>query len=131
MNAFRGLIFIAIASSSISLAEPNQDALDAAQLQRRMQEEQVTLEQKQTQQQNAAGTEQSIERKRLNVDQHRTLEQLQQRQLLLNAASATSPKTAPREPAPQRDQLLKIERQQQDLTFDIQRQQLEFRQRFK
>jgi hypothetical protein len=131
MNFCRQLILIAIVSSNLCYAEPNQDALDAAQFQRRMQEEQTTLEQKQSQQDGATAIQQDAERKQLNADQRRALEQLQQRQLLLDAANPKSSATTHSQPAPQPNQLLQIERQQQDLSFDIQRQQLEFRQRFK
>jgi hypothetical protein len=130
---------IAFVSSGLpvpSSAESNQDAVGAAQMQRRMQEEQLTLEQKQaaSPQDVAAETKPLDERAKLNAEQRRAQEQLQQRQRLLDAATRnvartpSSPSTQIN-PTPLQNQLFDRERQQQDLSFDIQRQQLEFRQR--
>lgn len=128
----------AIASIGFSIpssAAPNQEALDAAQLQRRMQEEQITLERKQTSspQQPAIEQKRLDERDELNADQRRAQELLQQRQRRLNAATKAAPRTPsspnPINQTPSQSQLFERERQQQDLSFDIQRQQLEFRQR--
>ena len=132
---FAVIAFVSSGSFVPSNAESNQEAVDAAQVQRRMQEEQLTLEQKQT----TSPQEPAIEQKRLDerdelsADQRRAQEQLQQRQRQLDAAT----KIAPRSPSslnqinqtPLQNQLFERERQQQDLSFDIQRQQLEFRQR--
>lgn len=118
-----------------SSAESNQDAVDAAQLQRRMQEEQLNLEQKQTASPQDAAAEPNLEeRAKLNAGQRRAQEQLQQRQRLLEGATRNAPRTPTSpstqiNPAPLQNQLFDRERQQQDLSFDIQRQQLEFRQR--
>ena len=130
---------VAFFSSSLSVqlsAEPNQDAVDAAQLQRRMQEEQITLEQKQVSPPQELASEQKRldERDELSADQRRAQEQLQQRQRRLDAATKIAPRnpSSPStqiNPAPLQNQLFDRERQQQDLSFDIQRQQLEFRQR--
>ena len=132
---FAVIAFVSSSLSFLSSAEPNQGALDAAQLQRRMQEEQITLERKQTTSPQAPtiAPKQLDERRKLNADQRRAREQLQQRQLLLNSATKNTPPNAS-SPAhtnqtPLQNQLFERERQQQDLSFDIQRQQLQFRQR--
>lgn len=129
------IAFVSIGLPILSSAELNQDARDAAQLQRRMQEEQITLEQKQSSspQQPAIEQKRLDERDELNADQRRAQEQLQQRQRRLNATTKIAPRT-PSSPTqinqmPSQNQLFERERQQQDLSFDIQRQQLEFRQR--
>lgn len=119
-----------------SSAESNQDAVDATQTQRFMQQEQLNLEQKQTASpQDVANKPKRLEeRAKLNADQRRAQEQLQQRQRLLEGATRNAPRTPSSpstqiNPAPLQNQLFDRERQQQDLSFDIQRQQLEFRQR--
>jgi hypothetical protein len=130
---------IALVSSGLSVpssAESNQDAVDAAQMQRRMQEEQLTLEQKQaaSPQESTTETKPLDERAKLNAEQRRAQEQLQQSQRLLDAATRNVPRTPASpstqiNPMPLQNQLFDRERQQQDLSFDIQRQQQEFRQR--
>lgn len=132
---FATIAFVAISLPILSSAELNQDARDAAQMQRRMQEEQITLEQKQSSSPQQPGIEQKHldERDELNADQRRAQEQLQQRQRRLNAATKAAPHTPsspnPINQPPLQNQLFERERQQQDFSFDIQRQQLEFRQR--
>jgi hypothetical protein len=132
---FAIIAFVSSGLPILSSAELNQDARDAAQMQRRMQEEQITLEQKQSSSPQRPDIEQKHldERDELNADQRRAQEQLQQRQRRLNAATKIAPRTPsspnPVNQPPLQNQLFERERQQQDFSFDIQRHQLEFRQR--
>ena len=128
------IAFLFSTFSASSGAEQNEDALDAAQMQRRMQEEQTMLEGKQASSPEVPTItpKQLQERRKLNTDQRRAQEQLQQRQLLLDAATNNTPRIpspVQANQAPAQNQLFERERQQQDLSFDIQRQQLQFRQR--
>ena len=103
--------------------------------QRRMQEESIVLEQKQArsaQEPTIAPTRQE-QRRQLSADQRMAQERLQQRQLQLRTAAQQAERAIPNQPpAPEpsvQTQIFDRERQQQDLSFDIQRQQLQFRQR--
>ena len=132
---FAAIAFVAGTFSASSGAQQNYEALDAAQMQRRMQEEQTMLEGKQASspEEPTTAPKQLRDRGKLNADQRRAQEQLQQQQLLLDAATKNTPRisSSPVQAnhAPAQNQLFELERKQQDLSFDIQRQQLHFRQR--
>ena len=131
------LFAIALASSIAAplliYAAQDSGVDNAALLQRRLQEESITLEQKHSRslEDPAMTPAQRLELRQLNADQRTAQERLQQ--LQLRAAEQQAERAMPNRPsAPQpslQTQILDRERQQQDLSFDIQRQQLQYRQR--
>ena len=133
------LFAIALASSIAAplliYAAQDSGVDNAALLQRRLQEESITLEQKHSRslEDPAMTPAQRLELRQLNADQRTAQERLQQRQFQLRAAEQQAQRAMPSRPsAPQpslQTQILDRERQQQDLSFDIQRQQLQYRQR--
>ena len=122
------LFAIALASSIAAplliYAAQDSGADNAALLQRRLQEESITLEQKHSRslEDPAMTPAQRLELRQLNADQRTAQERLQQRQLQLRAAEQQAERAMPNRPsAPQpslQTQILDRERQQQDLSFD-------------